>query len=108
MIIRISYYKKINCIRGEKIMKIWAKIIKDNKIIRDEVVISDIEGSYQENLKICITELCNKLDISKPYWLPINMEEYNKRGKTTFNEHNFIDQLNFDKLIIEELDTPEV
>lgn len=85
-------------------VKIWGRLVKNNKIMVDEVVTSDIEGSYQDNLKACIIELCNKFDISKPYWLPKNMEEYNKRSKTAFNEHNFVEELNFDKFIIEELE----
>lgn len=84
-------------------LKIWGKLIKDNKIIKDEVVLADMEGSYQENLKECINQLCYKFDICKPYWLPINMEEYNKRGKTTFNYHNFIEEIEFDKFIVEEM-----
>lgn len=88
-------------------LKIWAKVMKNNKIIKDEVVTSDIEGGYQENLKACITELCNRLDISKPYWLPANLEEYNKRSKTTFDQNNFIEEIDFDRFVIEELDTKE-
>jgi hypothetical protein len=84
-------------------IKIWGKIIKENKIIKDEVVISDIEGSYQDNLKECITKLCYKFDIPRPFWLPSNMEEYNRRNKTIFNYHNFIESIDFDKFVIEEL-----
>lgn len=85
-------------------IRIWGKLIKKNKIIKDEVVISNIAGDYQDNLKACITELCNKMDISKPYWLPPNVSEYNRRRKTSFNENHFIDQIDFDKFVIEELD----
>ncbi|MCT8977813.1 hypothetical protein N4T77_14525 [Clostridium sp. CX1] len=85
-------------------LKIWGRIVKNDKIIKDEVVTSNLEGSYQDNLKACITEMCYKLDISKPYWLPINLEEYNNRSKTSFTEHNFIEEIDFDKFIIEELD----
>lgn len=88
-------------------LKIWGKIIKNNNIIKDEVVESNIEGNYQDNLKVCITELSYKLDISKPYWLPGNLDEYNKRGKTTFTEHNFIEEIDFDKFVIEELNLKE-
>jgi two-component SAPR family response regulator len=52
-------------------------------------------------------ELCNKFDIQKPYWLPTNMEEYNKRSKTVFNMHNFMEEIDFDKFVIEELDIKE-
>lgn len=84
-------------------LKVWGKIIKDTKIVIDDVATADTGESYQENLKICITELCNKLDIEKPYWLPTNLEEYNKRSKTSFNQDNFIEDINFDKFIIIEL-----
>jgi hypothetical protein len=84
-------------------LKIWGKIIKDNRIIRDEVVTADVSGTYQDNLKACLTEICYKLDISKPYWLPYNLEEYNKRSKTTFTKYNFIEEVNYDKFVIEEI-----
>jgi hypothetical protein len=32
------------------------------------------------------------------------MEEYNKRAKTIFNYHNFMEEIDFDKFVIEELD----
>ncbi|MBC2582327.1 hypothetical protein [Clostridium sp. DJ247] len=88
-------------------LKIWGRVIKNNKTIKDEVVTSDIEGTYQDNLKACITELCNIFDIPKPYWLPANLEEYNKRNKTIFNEHNFVEELDFDRFIISEISTKE-
>lgn len=84
-------------------LKICGTLIKNNKIIRDIIVTSDIEGNYQDNLKACIFEICNKFDISKPYWLPVNLDEYNKKSKTKFTNNNFIDEINFDKLIIQEL-----
>ena len=64
-------------------LKIWGKLIYDNRIIEDEVSVSEIHSSYQENLKACITELCYKFDISTPYWLKSNVNEYNKRHKIT-------------------------
>jgi len=85
-------------------IKIWGKIIKNNKIINDAVVTSNMEGTYMENLKLCIIELCEKFDIQKPYWLPTNLEEYNKRNKTVFNYHNFMEDIDFDKFVIQELD----
>ena len=84
-------------------IRIWGKIIKDNRIVKNKVAVSNIEGDYQEKLKLCIIELCEKLDISKPYWLPSNMEEYNRRYKTSFTFHNFIEDIDFDKFTIEEL-----
>ena len=84
-------------------LKIWGKLIKDNRIINDEVAVAEADDSYQENLKTCITELCYKFDISTPYFLKSNVNEYNKRRKTSFDENNFIEEINFDKFMIEEL-----
>ncbi len=84
-------------------LKIWGKLIKDNRIINDEVSMSELKDSYQENLKTCITELCYKFDIATPYWLKLNINEYNKRRKTNFDENNFIEEIYFDKFMIEEL-----
>lgn len=86
-------------------IKIWGRVVKNSKIIMDEVATSDLNASYQENLKACIIQLCEKFDISKPYWLPTNLEEYNKRSKTSFAAHNFMDEIDFDKFIIAEIDT---
>jgi hypothetical protein len=84
-------------------LKIWGILFKNNKIIKDEVVYSDIEGGYQENLKVCITELCYKFDIPKPYWLPSNLNEYNRRNKTSFTKDNFMEELDFDKFAISDI-----
>lgn len=88
-------------------LKIWGKIIKNSKIIKSEVAISELEGSYQDNLKACLIELCEKFDIQKPYWLPTNLQEFNRRSKTSFNKHNFMDEIDFDKFIIEELEVED-
>lgn len=85
-------------------IRIWGRIIKNNRIIKDAVVSSDKKGEYQDKLKDCINELCNMFDIQKPYWLPTNLEEYNKRNKTIFNCHNFMEEIDFDRFVIEELE----
>lgn len=56
---------------------------------------------FQEQLKKCIIKICNDLDIQKPYWLPKNLEEFNRLSKTSFNQDNFIEQISFDKFEIE-------
>lgn len=85
-------------------IRLWGKIVKANKLIlHDEVTCSE-DISYDAQLKKCMTELCYKLDIEKPYWLPKNLEEYNSRKKTTFDKDNFIEEINFDKLEIIVLD----
>lgn len=93
----------MKAVKEAKMLKIWGKLISDNRIIKDEVSMCEAYDSYQENLKACITELCYRFDISTPYWLNPNVNEYNKRHKTSFDENNFIEEIYFDKFIIEEL-----
>ncbi|QBD84167.1 hypothetical protein DP149_00835 [Clostridium tetani] len=87
--------------------RIWGKLMKDNRMVDEEVVAYNSEKDYEKNLEICIKEICNRLDISNPYWLPINHEEFEKMTKTTFNKDNFMEDIQFDKFIIEELDKKE-
>lgn len=87
--------------------RIWGKLMKDTRMIEEEVVSSNSENDYERDLEICIKEICNRLDISNPYWLPINYGEFQKMNKTAFNKDNFIEDVKFDKFIIEELDKEE-
>lgn len=82
-------------------IRLWGKIIKNNKIVIDAEAICTEETEYQQQLKICITEICYKLDIQKPYWLPKNLEEYNIRKRTAFIQDNFIEEIDFDRFEIE-------
>lgn len=84
-------------------LKIWGKIIKNNKIVMHTTQVSEIDGNYQDRLKDCIDKICEVLDISHPYWLSSNVNEYNRRRKTVFNQDNFVDTINFDKFTIEEI-----
>ncbi|KMT20869.1 hypothetical protein [Clostridium cylindrosporum] len=86
-------------------MRLWGKIIKNNKIIfqhESNYAYDDLE--YQDQLKYCIEVICKELDIQKPYWLNSNLKEYNKYKKTSFTQDNFIEEIEFDKLEIEVLD----
>jgi hypothetical protein len=85
-------------------LRLWGKIYKNNKLIRHEEAEFKGGADYQENLKMCITEICQKLDIQKPYWLPKNLEEYNKYSKTSFKQDNFIEEIDFDYFEIVELE----
>lgn len=80
-------------------LRLWGKLIKNNRIILQEVSIFEDED-YQKELKQCITEICYKMDIQKPYWLPKNLDEYNRVKRTVFDQDNFIEEIEFDKLEI--------
>lgn len=81
-------------------IKLWGKIIKNHKIIMHEEYTCNADIDYQLQLKTCITEICSRLDIQKPYWLQKNLEEFNRYKKTSFKQDNFIEQINFDSFEI--------
>jgi hypothetical protein len=85
-------------------IKLWGKIITNNKIKNQHVVVVNEDIEYQEELKKCIIDICYNFDIQKPYWLNKNLIEYNKIKKTSFTQDNFIEEIFFDKLVIEVLE----
>jgi hypothetical protein len=85
-------------------IKLWGKIITNNHIKNQHVVVINEGIEYQEELKKCIIDICYNFDIQKPYWLNKNLIEYNKIKKTSFTQDNFIEEIFFDKLVIEVLE----
>ncbi|MFA9423159.1 MAG: hypothetical protein ACERLG_06255 [Sedimentibacter sp.] len=84
--------------------KLWAKKIKSNKIINSLVVKNKEDLSLEEKRDKCLKEICQKLDISVPIWLKNHELEFSQFKYVTFNPHDFIDEIDFDKLEIELLD----
>lgn len=83
-------------------IKLWGKIILDNKIKNQHVeVCDDSDIEYQDQLKSCILKLCYHFDMEKPYWLERNLKEYNKLKRTSFTQDNFVDMIQFDRFEIE-------
>ena len=89
--------------------KLWAKIIKDNKIISDIVIENDNqELNRTRKIYQAIDDLCYSFDLAKPIWLDITISDFKKHDKTRFTQDNFIESINFDYLeieVIEEDDT---
>lgn len=86
-------------------IRLWGKIIKNNKIIHHEEYCCNENIDYELELKKCITQICYKLDIPKPYWLNKNLDEFNRYKKTSFTQDNFIEEIDFDSfniVVIEE------
>lgn len=87
-------------------LRLWAKIFKDNRMLRDMVACSDdILMTRSNKIFTAIDEICYEFDLSKPIWLDSNIEEFKRHDKTRFAKDNFIDNIEFDYLeihIIEE------
>jgi len=82
--------------------RLWAKIFKDNRMIKDIVICNDnIELNRTRKIFNAIDEICYEFDLSKPIWLDATIADFQKHDKTRFTQDNFIDQIDFDYLEIQ-------
>jgi len=82
--------------------RLWAKIFKDNKMIKDMVVSND-NPDLRRTQKIfaAIDDICRAFDLSKPIWLDSNIADFKRYDKTRFRQDNFIETIGFDYLEIQ-------
>lgn len=86
-------------------MRIWAKILKDNRIVKDRVVENNDNDTRTHKVFSAIEEIANIFDLSKPIWLDANIKDFKKHSKVRFSQDSFIETIDFDYLefqVIEE------
>lgn len=84
--------------------KLWAKKIKDSKIIESLNIKNDENISLTEKREKCFKEIFKLLDLSMPIWLKKHDKEFTEFKNVTFYPDDFIDYIDFDKLEIDLLD----
>lgn len=82
-------------------IRIWAKTIKNNRITKNYIYES-IDNFTYETFYLHIQELCHKMDIPSPVVLNYHIENYINFNNCTFLSRDFVEGINFDKLVIEE------
>jgi hypothetical protein len=92
---------------GRKPMfRIWGKLIKDNRLLRDTVIcIDDFSLTRTQKVYKALEEICYEFDLAKPVWLKKNQEDFIKHARCRFTNDNFIENIEFDYLdfqVIEE------
>jgi hypothetical protein len=81
--------------------RLWAKIFKDNRMLKDTVICNDnIELNRTRKIFDAIDEICYQYDLSKPIWFDSTVADFKKHDKTRFTQDNFIDRIDFDYLEI--------
>lgn len=81
--------------------RMWGKIWKNNRLIRDTTVqISDYSLSRTSMVFQALDEICYEFDLSKPIWLDSTIEEFKRHDKARFYQDNFVDSIDFDYLEI--------
>ncbi len=86
--------------------RIWGKLVKQNKILRDHVVcIEDYTLSRTKKVYKALDEMCQEFDLAVPIWLDLNKKEFICHARTKFTQDSFIESIEFDYLdfqVIEE------
>ncbi|MCX7748418.1 MAG: hypothetical protein N2645_16260 [Clostridia bacterium] len=82
-------------------MKLYGKIFKEAKIIREALVErEDGKASYRDLLEGCLIDVCRELEIPVPLWLKKNTSEYAAYRRTFFSNEQFVEKVTFDKFEI--------
>ena len=82
--------------------RLWAKIWKDNHLIKDTVIVND-DNTLNRTRKVfaAIDAVCYEFDLSKPIWLDSTVREFKEHDKTRFSQDSFVDEIDFDYLEIQ-------
>lgn len=86
-------------------MRIWAKEILDNRLVKDMVVTDNSDETRTHKVFQALDEVCHAFDLGKPIWLDSNITDFQIHAKTRFTKDNFIEEISFDYLefqVIEE------
>ena len=81
--------------------KLWLKIMKDHKLVRDIVLDCQVASEGQVELDAVRPEMsaaCNELDVEFPVVVEANRKEFARRNRTDFRADSFIQPVDFDKL----------
>ena len=85
-------------------MRIWAKLIGDNRIIKDMVVENTSDDTRTHKIFDAMETICHEFDLSNPIWLDATVKDFKRHSKCRFLRDNFIDSIDFDYLEIQVLE----
>ena len=81
-------------------IKIWAKVMKNHKIIKSYVL--EKEGSIDYSMFFdYLREICENLDIPTPVLIKTHLFNYAKYNNVRFSNSDFVESVPFDRLILE-------
>jgi hypothetical protein len=81
-------------------VRIWAKILKDGKII-GQCIYERFESIDYSNFSTYLREICEKLDVPTPVLIKTHLFNYAKYNNVKFIKDDFVEDINFDRLVLE-------
>lgn len=81
--------------------RLWARIWKDNHMLKDTVIADSGTDTRTHKIFRALDEVCNEFDLGKPIWLDKTIAEFKRHNKTRFTQDSFIEEIEFDYLEIQ-------
>lgn len=81
-------------------MRIWFKVFKENRMLRDVVIERTEEDTRTHKIFAALDEVCYQFDLGKPIWLEATIADFKRHARTRFTQDNFVEQIDFDYLEI--------
>ena len=83
-------------------MRIWAKIICDQRIYNQTVrEFTSLRSFSNEEIEDMVHVLCQELDLSRPVLLQKHYREFRQFQRLTFKAPDFMEPISFDRFEVE-------
>lgn len=82
-------------------MKLWIRLLEDNKIIKDKIVSCD-NITCVLDLEEAMRDICHSLDLPTPIVLPTHYRNFVDFHNAKFKKDDFVESLDGDILIVED------
>lgn len=83
-------------------MRLWAKVMQEDKIIKQYVLELDEKLTYSHFFDY-LSAVCDALDIPTPVLLKTHILQFAKFRHVKFIPRDFVDSVDFDKLWLENI-----
>lgn len=80
--------------------RIWAKVIKDGKIIKQTVYEKDSKFAYGHFFDY-LADICEQLDMATPILIKRHIINYAKFNMVKFMPSDFAESVDFDRFVLE-------
>ena len=82
------------------LIRIWAKLVKNGKIVKQYVYEREGLTDYSKFFDY-VKDICESLDCPTPVLIKTHLFNYAKYNNVKFKADDFVEKINFDKLILE-------
>lgn len=87
--------------RTDFMFRMWAKIWRNNHMIKDTVVEDASDRGRTQKVFHAMDEVIYTFDLGKPIWLDKTVKEFQNHSRARFYQDNFIETIDFEYLEIQ-------